>query len=119
MAEQATLRMPTATSGSQEWQTAKGRTATIINQIHAVKNLDELFFGLKSELATLYDVEQLTLYAVDREKKELYSKYLLDLLDGVQEIRVPINEASISGYCARYGKILNIADAYDPAELAA
>ena len=119
MAEQATLRMLTATSGSQEWQTARSRTATLINQIHAVKNLDELFFGLKCELATLFDVEQLTLYAVDREKKELYSKYLLDLLDGVHEIRVPINEASISGYCARYGKILNIADVYNPAELAA
>jgi type II secretory ATPase GspE/PulE/Tfp pilus assembly ATPase PilB-like protein len=43
----------------------------------------------------------------------------LDPLDGVQEIRVPINDASISGYCARYGKIVNIADAYDAAELAA
>ena len=31
---------------------------------------------------------------------------------------MPINEASISGYCARYGKIVNIADAYDAAELA-
>ena len=41
----------------------------------------------------------------------------MDPLDGVQEIRV-INEASISGYCARYGKIVNIADAYDAAELA-
>ena len=79
---------------------------------------DELFFELKGELATLFEVEQLTLYAVDREKRELYSKYLLDPLDGVQEIRVPINEASVSGYCARYGKIVNIADAYDTAELA-
>ncbi|HEY5864323.1 MAG TPA: hypothetical protein VI542_02045, partial [Candidatus Tectomicrobia bacterium] len=60
--------MPIATSGLQDWQTAKSRTATIINQIHAVKNLDELFFGLKSELAMLFEVEQLTLYAVDRDK---------------------------------------------------
>ena len=118
MAEQATLQTRMSTSGSQEWSTAKGRTATIINKIHAAKSLDELFFELKSELATLFEVEQLTLYAVDREKRELYSKYLLDPLDGVQEIRVPINEASISGYCARYGKIVNIADAYDAAELA-
>ena len=118
MAEQATLQTRMSTSGSQEWSTAKGRTATIINKIHAAKNLDELFFELKGELATLFEVEQLTLYTVDREKRELYSKYLLDPLDGVQEIRVPINEASISGYCARYGKIVNIADAYDAAELA-
>ncbi len=118
MAEQATLQTRMSTSGSQEWSTAKGRTATIINRIHAAKNHDELFFELKGELATLFEVEQLTLYAVDREKRELYSKYLLDPLDGVQEIRVPINDASISGYCARYGKIVNIADAYDATELA-
>src|SRR6266567_4751794 len=118
MAEQATLQTRMSTSGSQEWSTAKGRTATIINRIHAAKNHDELFFELKGELATLFEVEQLTLYAVDREKRELYSKCLLDPLDGVQEIRVPINDASISGYCARYGKIVNIADAYDAAEFA-
>ncbi len=119
MAEQATLRMRTAAAGSQEWNTAKGRTASIINKIHAAKSLDELFFELKNDLATLFEVEQLTLYAVDREKRELYSKYLLGSLGGIQEIRVPINEASISGYCARYGKTLNIADAYDTAELGA
>jgi type II secretory ATPase GspE/PulE/Tfp pilus assembly ATPase PilB-like protein len=119
MAEHVTPQTRMSTSGSQEWSTAKGRTATIINKLHAAKNLEELFFELKGELATLFEVEQLTLYAVDREKRELYSKYLLDPLDGVQEIRVPINEASISGYCARYGKIINIADAYDAAELAA
>jgi type II secretory ATPase GspE/PulE/Tfp pilus assembly ATPase PilB-like protein/GAF domain-containing protein len=118
MAEQVPLQTRISNSGSQEWSTAKGQTATIINKIHAAKNLDELFFELKGELATLFEVEQLTLYAIDREKRELYSKYLLDPLDGVQEIRVPINDASISGYCARYGKIVNIADAYDAAELA-
>jgi type II secretory ATPase GspE/PulE/Tfp pilus assembly ATPase PilB-like protein len=119
MAEQVTLQMRTAAAGPPEWNTSKGQTASIINRIHAAKNLEELFFELKNELATLFEVEQLTLYAVDREKRELYSKYLLDSLDGVQEIRVPINESSISGYCARHGKTLNIADAYDSTELAA
>ena len=53
MAEQVTLQTRMSTSNSQEWSTAKGRTATIINRIHAAKNLDELFFELKGELATL------------------------------------------------------------------
>jgi len=119
MAEQATLRMPTPHSGSQEWHSPKGHTASIINKIHAAKNLDELFFELKNDVANLFGVEQMTLYAIDREKRELYSKYLMGSLDGVQEIRVPITESSVSGYCARYGKTLNIADAYDSAELTA
>ena len=119
MAERATLRMQTSDPGTQEWSGPKGRTATVINKIHAAKNLEELFFEIKNDLANLFNVEQLTLYAVDSQKKELYAKYLLTSLDGVEEIRVPISESSISGYCARYGKVLNIADAYDEAELAA
>src|SRR5712691_9316678 len=119
MAEQATLRMQTSDAGTPEWSGPKGRTATVINKIHAAKNLEELFFEIKNDLANLFNVEQLTLYAVDSQKKELYAKYLLNSLDGVEEIRVPITEASVSGYCARYGKVLNIADVYDRAELAA
>ncbi len=95
------------------------RTAFIINRIHAAKNLDELFIELKEDLRNLFNVEQLTLYAVDRERRELYSKFLLDPIEGVQEFRVPINEHSISGYCARHGKTLNVVDAYNEAELAA
>src|SRR5262245_23189679 len=97
----------------------KGRTAFLVNRIHAAKNLDELFIELKEDLRNLFDVEQLTLYAVDRERRELYSKFLLDPIDGVQEFRVPINEHSVSGYCARHGKLLNITDAYDETQLAA
>jgi type II secretory ATPase GspE/PulE/Tfp pilus assembly ATPase PilB-like protein len=119
MAEEATLRMREPGTHMSEKYEAKERAASIIYKIHSAKSIDDLFFQLKTDLATLFEVEQLTVYAVDREKRELYSKYLLDSLEGVQEIRVPINDASISGYCARYGKILNITDAYDHAELAA
>ncbi len=94
----------------------QGQVAVIVNKIHAAKNPDDLFLGLREDLQHLFDVEQLTLYAVDREKRELYSKYLLDPIEGVQEIRVPITDQSISGYCARHGRVFNIADAYDQAE---
>jgi type II secretory ATPase GspE/PulE/Tfp pilus assembly ATPase PilB-like protein len=97
----------------------QGRTAAIINRIHATKSLDDFFLEIKDEIYTLFNAEQATLYAVDREKRELYSKLLLDPIEGVREIRVPIQPHSVSGYCARYGKLLNIADAYDEAELAA
>jgi type II secretory ATPase GspE/PulE/Tfp pilus assembly ATPase PilB-like protein len=103
----------------EERQQPRNRTASIVNRIHAAKNLDELFIELKEDLRNLFNVEQLTLYAVDRERRELYSKFLLDPIEGVQEFRVPINEHSVSGYCARHGKTLNIVDAYSEAELAA
>ena len=93
--------------------------AALINKIRAAASLDDLFLKLKEDLAALFEVEQLTLYAIDRENRELYSRFLLDPLQGIQEIRVPIDATSVSGYCARYGKTLNIGDVYDADELAA
>jgi type II secretory ATPase GspE/PulE/Tfp pilus assembly ATPase PilB-like protein len=106
-------------SAVQKQTNTHGRTAFIVNKIHATKDTDDFFLELREDLRNLFKVEQLTLYAVDRGTRELYSKFVLDPIDGVQEIRVPINEHSVSGYCARHGKVLNIADAYDDAELTA
>src|SRR2546422_3298792 len=58
----------------------------------------------------------MTIYAIDQAKKELYSKFLA--LDTVKEIRLPVSEESIAGYVAASGRVVNIADAYDQAELA-
>lgn len=91
----------------------------LVCKIHAIGHLDDFFFEVRDEIHNLFEVEQTTLYSVDREKRELYSKVTLDSLEGIQEIRVPISEESISGYCALYGKVVNVADAYDEAELTA
>jgi type II secretory ATPase GspE/PulE/Tfp pilus assembly ATPase PilB-like protein len=101
----------------EEQGSLQDRIASIVNKIHAARSTDELFLDLGEDLRNLFDVEQITLYAVDREKRELYSRFLLDPIEGIQEIRVPIDDRSISGFCARFGKILNIADAYDETEL--
>ena len=98
---------------------SQGPEAALINKIRAAASLDDLFLKLKEDLVDLFEVEQLTLYAIDRENRELYSRFLLDSLQGIQEIRVPIDATSVSGYCARYGKTLNIGDVYDADELAA
>ena len=98
---------------------SQGPEAALINKIRAAASLDDLFLKLKEDLVGLFEVEQLTLYAIDRENRELYSRFLLDSLQGIQEIRVPIDATSVSGYCARYGKTLNIGDVYDADELAA
>jgi len=87
----------------------------IINQIHSAKDLDHILVDLKDDILSLFDAERLTLYAVDPERKEIYSKYLD--IDEVKEIRVPISEQSISGFVAKYRRPLNIADAYNRVEL--
>jgi type II secretory ATPase GspE/PulE/Tfp pilus assembly ATPase PilB-like protein len=88
----------------------------LVDRIHAAKNLEQIFIDLQGDILALLDAERMTLYAVDHEKKEIYSKFLQ--LDTVREIRVPIGEKSLSGYVALWRQPVNIADAYDKSELA-
>jgi type II secretory ATPase GspE/PulE/Tfp pilus assembly ATPase PilB-like protein len=81
-------------------------------------NLDDFFLSNRDDLQRLFAVEQAILYAVDQEKRELFSKMLRSSVDDIQDIRVPINEQTLSGYCAKYGKLLNIADTDDAGALA-
>jgi len=87
----------------------------LVDRIHAAKSIDSLFIELQGEILGLLDADRMTLYAVDPSKQELYSKFLA--LDTVKEIRVPVNEKSVAGFVAATGKIVNIANAYDKAEL--
>ncbi len=87
----------------------------IINQIHSAKDLDHILVDLKDEILGLFDAERLTLYAVDAERKEIYSKFLD--IDEVKEIRVPVSEQSIAGFVAKYRRPINIGDAYSRVEL--
>ncbi len=87
----------------------------LIDRIHAAKNLDSIFFDLQGEILTFLDADRMTVYTIDPERKELYSKFLT--LHAVKEIRVPISETSVAGFVALTRQTLNIADAYDSAEL--
>ncbi len=89
----------------------------IINQIHSAKDLDQILINLKDEILQALDAERLTLYAVDAERKEIFSRFVD--VDKVKEIRVPIAEHSIAGFVAKYRRPVNIADAYNRAELTA
>jgi type II secretory ATPase GspE/PulE/Tfp pilus assembly ATPase PilB-like protein len=112
--EQATVR-PDSLHELQEKVAYGEKVKQIINRIHSAKDLDHLLVDLKDEILTLFDAEKLTLYVVDADRKEIYSKYLD--IDKVKEIRVPISEQSISGFVAKYRRPINIADAYSRAEL--
>jgi type II secretory ATPase GspE/PulE/Tfp pilus assembly ATPase PilB-like protein len=87
----------------------------ITNQIHAASDLDTILLDLHNDILGLFDAEDLTLYAVDPEKKEIFSK--VPHIDKVEEVRIPITEQSLAGFCAKYLRPVNIADAYNQAEL--
>lgn len=102
----------------QEKLAYEQKLVQLVDRIHAVKSLDSIFLELQGEILNLTDAERLTLYAVDHDRRELYSKYLAPGHMGeVREIRVPISEKSIAGYVAAVRRMVNIGDAYDAAEL--
>jgi type II secretory ATPase GspE/PulE/Tfp pilus assembly ATPase PilB-like protein len=100
----------------QERLAYEQKLVQLVDRIHSAKGIDSIFIELQGEILELLDADRMTIYAVDTAKKELYSKFLA--LDTVKEIRLPISEKSIAGYVAASGRIVNVADAYDKAELA-
>jgi type II secretory ATPase GspE/PulE/Tfp pilus assembly ATPase PilB-like protein len=99
----------------QERLANEQRLVHLIDRIHSAKTLDSIFIEVQGELLTFFNADRMTLYAVDLEKKEIYSKFLA--LDAVKEIRVPISPKSVAGFVALTKQTVNIADAYDGAEL--
>jgi transcriptional regulator with GAF, ATPase, and Fis domain len=89
----------------------------ILNTIFSTLNVDEILTKVVREIQTILKADRCTLYLVDWENNELYSKVLQT--DNLVEIRVPIKKSSIAGYSAITKKILNIKDVYDEAELCA
>lgn len=76
--------------------------------------LDDLLRLILNKLVTTINAERGTIYLVDEERGELWSRVLLEDGEPVPEIRLKIGEG-IAGYVAATGQILNIADAYaDP-----
>src|ERR1043165_726572 len=87
----------------------------ITSQIHAASNLDQILLDLHKDILGLFDAEDLTLFAFDADKKEIF--YKGPHIDTIEEERIPITEQSLAGFCAKYLRPVNIADAYNTLEL--
>lgn len=76
------------------------------------RNLDRLLQLILGEVTRVMEAERSSLFLVDRERNELWSKIAQGL--EVKEIRIKIG-MGIAGYVAQTGKVVNIPDAYaDP-----
>ena len=87
----------------------------ITNAIYAAFSLDEILIDLKDDIIDLVGAERLTIYYVDGVRRELISRFKSG--KEISEIRLPISNSSIAGYCASNQKILNIKNVYDDKEL--
>lgn len=86
-----------------------------INEIHSADNLNTILLDIKDSIADLFHAQRITIYLADAKRNLLISKVLSG--SEVKQIVVPISDASLAGYCALYGTVLNIRDAYDEHEL--
>ena len=91
------------------------RLNNITNKIHAAKDTNDILLNLQGEILSLFDADRITIYMVDGIKRQIVSKFKTG--NEVSEIRVPIGNDSIAGYCAASGKMASIANAYDDVEL--
>lgn len=81
-------------------------------QLVATPDLDSLLRLISETTTRMVNAERATIYLVDADRKELWSKVAMG--DKVGEIRVPLG-VGIAGAVAQTGEIINIADAYaDP-----
>ena len=91
------------------------RLNKITNKIHSAKDTTDILLNLQNDILGLFDVDRITIYVVDGVKRQIVSKFKTG--DEINEIRVPISNQSISGFCALSGKLLSIVNAYDDNEL--
>jgi HD-GYP domain-containing protein (c-di-GMP phosphodiesterase class II) len=74
------------------------------------RQLDRLLSMIVSEASKVADADRCSLFIIDRERRELWTK----VAQGTDEIRIPLN-TGIAGHVAGSGRTVNIPDAYaDP-----
>ena len=91
------------------------RLNRIVNKIHSAGDNNEILIHLQDEILSIFDANRITVYVVDGLNKQIVSRFKTG--SEVNEIRVPIDKNSISGYCAASGRVLNVFNAYDESEL--
>lgn len=89
---------------------------SVTNKIHAARNIDEIILEVSEDIRHLFEAERLTLYVVSEDRSAIVSKVNTGL-NAFKELRLAVNSQSIAGYVASHKANLNIADAYDEAEI--
>ncbi len=106
---------PATTGVSDRNATYKDKLLDIANRVHAASGVKEILSILRERVPALVGSERVTVFALDVKNQQLYT--LMIASQGVKEIRVPKNFASIAGFTALSKKMVNIKDAYDNSEL--
>jgi type II secretory ATPase GspE/PulE/Tfp pilus assembly ATPase PilB-like protein len=88
----------------------------VTNKIHATNNIDEIMLEVSADVCALFNADRLTIYSMGEDKQSIISKVKTGL-NSFKDLKLPIAEHSIAGYCALAKKTINIKDCYDDVEL--
>ena len=88
---------------------------SITNRVNNAESIKEIIVELKEDIRNLFNIHFLTIYIIDKSKKEIYTMRV----DGsaIKEFRFPINNTTIAGYVANTKRMVHISDAYNEREL--
>jgi len=95
---------------------ASDKLKPLVNRILSAESITKTLFELTEDLQDLFNADKVTIYAIDRPKRQLFSRNFTS--SNSSEIRIDISPKSLAGFVAASGRTLNVVDAYDKSELA-
>jgi type II secretory ATPase GspE/PulE/Tfp pilus assembly ATPase PilB-like protein len=88
----------------------------VTNRIHSTNNIDEIILDVSRDICQLFEADRLTVYVLSEDGGSIISKVKTGL-NSFKDIKLPISESSLAGFCALNRRHMNIRDVYDDAEL--
>ena len=88
----------------------------VTNRIHATSNIDEIMLDVTRDICQLFDADRLSIYVLADDNQAIVSK-VKSGLNSFKDIKLPISESSVAGFCALNKRFMNVRDVYDEAEL--
>src|SRR4029077_11838239 len=86
------------------------------NRIHSTSNVDEIILDVSRDICQLFEADRMTVYITSEDGGSIVSKVKTGL-NSFKDIKLPISESSLAGYCALNKRHMNIKDVYDDSEL--
>ncbi len=88
----------------------------VTNRIHSTNNIDEIILDVSRDICQLFEADRMTVYITSEDGSSIVSKVKTGL-NSFKDIKLPISESSLAGFCALNKRHMNIKDVYDDAEL--
>jgi hypothetical protein len=88
----------------------------VLDKINSNKSFINTFPEIEDDILTLFNAERITIYQRTIKQHDIYSLYKTG--SELNEIRVPMNTQSLSGYVSVSQKSIIVNDVYDSRELA-